>query len=84
MRPQDILDLLRRQPFEPFRLHLSDGAVFEVRHPELAMVGRSTVLIGIPAPESAEAVFDRYVNCALIHITHTEPINGPAPRHQQR
>ena len=37
MRPQDILDLLGRRPFEPFRLYLSDGAVFEIRHPELAM-----------------------------------------------
>ncbi len=78
MRPQDILNLLHRQPFEPFRLCLSDGAVFEVRHPELAMVGRSTVLIGIPEPDSAEPVFDRFVNCALIHITRTEPINGSA------
>lgn len=78
MRPEDILTLLRRQPFEPFRLYLSDGASFEVRHPELAMVGRSTVLVGIPAPDSAEPVFDRFVNCALMHITRTEPINGSA------
>ena len=78
MRPQGILDLLRRQPFEPFRLFLSDGAVFEVRHPELAMVGRSTVLVGIPAAQSTEPVFDRFVNCALMHITRTEPIDGAA------
>lgn len=76
MRPQDILDLLQRRPFEPFRLCLSDGASFEVRHPELAMVGRSTMLIGIAAPDSPEPVFDRFVNCALMHITRTEPING--------
>lgn len=76
MRPQDILDLLRQTPFEPFRLFLSDGAVFEVRHPELAMVGRSTVLIGLAAPGSSEPVFDRFVNCSLMHITRTEPING--------
>ncbi len=76
MRPQDILELLRREPFEPFRLHLSDGAVFEIRHPELAMVGRSTVLVGIPAPQSTEPVFDRVVNCALVHITRTKAIDG--------
>jgi len=80
MRPQDILDLLHRQPFEPFRLYLSDGAAFDVRHPELAMVGRSTVLVGIPTPDSAEPVFDRFVNCALVHITRTEPIDGSSER----
>ncbi len=78
MRPQDILDLLHRKPFEPFRLYLSDGSAFDVRHPELAMVGRSTVVVGIPARDTPEPVFDRLVNCALIHITRTEPINGAA------
>ena len=78
MRPQDILDLLHRKPFEPFRLYLSDGAVFEVRHPELAMVGRSTVLVGIHAPGTPDPVFDRFVNCSLMHITRTEPIDGSA------
>ncbi len=76
MRPEDILNLLHTKPFEPFRLYLSDGAAFEVRHPELAMVGRSTVLIGIPPEGSAEPLFDRFVNCSLVHITRTEPING--------
>jgi hypothetical protein len=74
VRPQDILNLLQRRPFEPFRLYLSDGSVFEVRHPELAMVGRSTVLIGLPSPDTAEPVFDRFVNCALVYITRTGPI----------
>lgn len=76
MRPQGIVDLLHRTPFEPFRLYLSDGAVFAVRHPKLAMVGRSTVLVGIAAPDSPEPVFDRFVNCSLMHITRTEPIDG--------
>ena len=38
MRPQDILELLRTKPFRPFRIRMSDGQHFEVRHPELAMV----------------------------------------------
>jgi len=76
MRPKDILELLRRRPFEPFRLYLSDGATFDVRHPELAMVGRSTVLVGIPAADSPEPLFERFVNHALLHITRAEPIDG--------
>ncbi len=79
MRPNDILELLRAQPFRPFRLSLSDGREFEVRHPEMAMVGRSTVHIGIPARDGIEGQIERLVNCALIHITTTELIDGAAP-----
>lgn len=49
MRSEDLRQLVRRQPFQPLRLSLSNGQVYEVRHPELAMVGRSTLLLGRPA-----------------------------------
>ena len=78
MRPDDILQLLRAQPFQPFRISLSDGREFEVRHPEMAMVGRSTVHVGIPATGGLEGQIECLVNCALIHITTTELIDGAA------
>jgi hypothetical protein len=34
MRPEDILERLRARPFQPFRLYLSDGAIYEIRHAE--------------------------------------------------
>ena len=76
MRPEDILELVRTRPFRPFRIRMSDGQQFEVRHPELAMVGRSQVIIGIPATEGPDGTFERTVNCALLHITTTEQIDG--------
>lgn len=38
MRPQDILELLRAEPFEPFEMQLSTGECFAVRHPENLLV----------------------------------------------
>ncbi len=76
MRPEDILRLLRAKPFEPFRISLSDGTEYEVRHPELAIVGRSTVVVGVPGPEGTAGPVERMVNCALIHITRTERLDG--------
>lgn len=76
MRPEDLLALLRERPFRPFRLHLSDGSQYEVQHPEMALVGRSVVVVGVPGPEGPEGPAERLVNCALIHITRTEPLNG--------
>jgi hypothetical protein len=75
MRPEDVLQLLRAKPFQPFRISLSDGQQYDVRHPEIAIVSRSTVLIGIPGPRSLEPV-ERVVTCALIHITRMEALNG--------
>lgn len=76
MRPDDILDLLRARPFEPFRLYLSDGAVFEIRHPDMAIVQRSKVTVAVPGPKGPDGPAERTVNCALLHITRTELVNG--------
>jgi hypothetical protein len=71
---QDLLQMLRRQPFQPFRVHVTDGSSYDVRHPELCMAGARSVLIGLPAAGSAEPVYDRYVNIDLVHITRLEPV----------
>ena len=73
MRPEDIRQFLLRRPFQPFRLTLTDGRTYDIRHPELAMVGRSTVAIGVPAPEESEPVYDRLVTVSLLHIMQAEP-----------
>ncbi len=62
MKPQDLLDLLRRRPFEPFRLHLSDGAVYDVRHPDMAIVQRSKVIVAVPGPDRPDGPAERTVN----------------------
>jgi hypothetical protein len=74
MRPEDFRDHLRKQPFQPFRLTLTDGRTYEVRHPELAMVGRTTAIIGLTRPDEPEPVFDRQVTVSLLHIMQIEPI----------
>jgi hypothetical protein len=73
MRPEDICEFLQKMPFQPFRVTLTDGRSYEVRHPELAMVGRSTVAIGLPAAGDPQPVFDRLVTVSLLHIMQVEP-----------
>lgn len=77
MRPEDIREFLHRRPFQPFQLTLTDGQTYEVRQPELAMVGRSTVIVGLPAPGEAEPVFDRAVTVSLLHIMQVQPVEPP-------
>ena len=74
MRPEDLLNDLRKQPFQPLRLTLTDGRTYDVHHPELALVGRSIVLIGLERPGDPDPVFDRHVTVSLRHILQVEPI----------
>ena len=76
MRPDDVLQLLRARPFQPFRISLSDGKQYDVRHPEIAIVSRSTILLGIPGPRGPDGPVDKVVTCALMHITRMEVLDG--------
>lgn len=78
MRTNDPLDFVKRQPFEPFRVTLTDGRTFDVHHPELTMVGKSAVAIGIPASDEQGPVYDRLVTVSLLHVMQIEPIQ-PSP-----
>lgn len=56
MSPADILRLTRKQPFEPFRLVVTDGTTYDIRHPEFCMVLQTSLIVGIPgAAESGPA-----------------------------
>lgn len=70
MRPDDIIRVLRRRPFEPFRLNITDGTISEIRHPESAIVDRSTVTLGLPVANQPE--FVAVVMISLLHITRLE------------
>ena len=76
MRPDDVLQVLRARPFQPFKISLSDGQQYEVRHPDNAIVSRSTVLVGVPGARGPDGPAERVVTCALVHITRMEVLNG--------
>jgi hypothetical protein len=78
MRWEEVRDALRRTPFSSFRLFVSDGSAYDVRHPELCVPGRRSLFIGFPGPEPAEPVFDRYAIVDLAHVTRLEPLDATA------
>jgi len=62
MNPDDLIGLLRAQPFVPFVVHLNNGAEFEVRHPDQAMVLGEVLLLAHHGTE--------LVRCAMLNIAH--------------
>ena len=47
MTVQTFRDLLAKRPFTPFRVVMSSGKTYEVRHPEMAWVLQTDLLVGI-------------------------------------
>jgi hypothetical protein len=75
MPVEDLRAALRRQPFEPFRIHTTDGRSVEVRHPEMMLVAARTAGVGIyDQPASPSSVPERIEIIALIHIVSLEPL----------
>ena len=73
MKPEEFIELLEERPFLPLRLHMSNGRVHEVRHPENAIVGEGVIALGVPQ-EGSEFPLIRLVS--LPHINEVETIAG--------
>ena len=73
MRPLDLRDQLRRAPFQPLRLFLSDGSHYDIPHPEAAMVSRTMVVIGLRGQRGD--LPERLAHCDPLHVTRIEPID---------
>jgi hypothetical protein len=73
MTVQTFRELLTQRPFKAFRLVMSSGKSYEVRHPEMAWLTRTDILVGIN--ESEEGVPAEFRICSLLHVATIEPIN---------
>ncbi len=79
MAPEELAGAVRNRPFIPFRVTLTEGSTYDIRHPELCMAGRRSAIIGIAAPNDPDRLFDRSVTIDLLHIVKIEPIELTAP-----
>ena len=71
MRPEDVTALLRKRPFVPLKIHMTDGHAYEIHHPEMMVVSRSHAMVGLQ-PNPTTGVVDRIEHCGLIHIVRIE------------
>jgi len=79
MRPEDVREFLRRRPFRPFRLTLTDGRTYDVMHPELAIVDRSWMQVGLARPGDPENIAERLSSVSLLDIMQIEPLEFVVP-----
>lgn len=77
MTVQTFRELLSQRPFKPFRLVMSSGQTYEIRHPEMAMLTRTDILVGINA--SDDNIPAEFKICSLLHVTTIEPLTPVSP-----
>ena len=78
MRTEEIRKLLKKEPFRPFRVFLSNGKSYDVTHPELAVVGTHDMFLGLQAEGLEPGVYGHFALVTLIHINNIETL-PPAP-----
>jgi hypothetical protein len=67
MNAEAVREWLVRRPFEPSELRLSNGEMYQVRHPENVALGRTKMAVADPET-------DRITHIALVHINSIQPL----------
>jgi hypothetical protein len=70
----ELYHKLAGKPFQPVRVHLTDGRSYDILDRQLAIVGEEDLTIGIPAPGATEPIFDHLVWVELKDIRSLEPL----------
>jgi hypothetical protein len=75
---QRIASYVGAEPFRPFRITTTSGRTFEIRHPEMVQVGRSTITIFTFLSDNQEEGKEREVEVSLLLTESVEPLDATA------
>ena len=73
MTSRKIIEYVSAEPFRPFRIKMASGQSFDIRHPEMILVGRNSVrifMVGEPNVESG----DRWHDVSMMLMETLEPL----------
>lgn len=77
MNNLDFRNLTRKQPFQPFRILVSDGTTHDILHPDMVVAADTHVVVPIPWEDQPGKERTRLIS--LEHIVDSVvPIEAPA------
>jgi hypothetical protein len=79
--PVDLYRTLHRKPFQPFRVYLTDGRIFDIRYERNNVVGTTFFAIGIPSCRDPEFIAERTIRVPLELIDRVEDLSPAAAAH---
>lgn len=82
MRPEELVDIIGKRPFQPIRLHMSTGEAVDITHPEAAIVARTTVVVARGMNQRHIADSTTWYN--LLHIVKVEQLGAPEGENGQQ
>lgn len=62
--PADLKELLDNEPFEPFRIRMTDGEAYDVVNPDLCVAMESKLFLALPK--------DRWKFLSYVNMTSVE------------
>jgi hypothetical protein len=78
MTAHRLVNYIAAEPFRPFRIKMTGGDTFVIRHPEMVQVGRTTATIFTWMSEEGEDQQEREREISIILIESVEPIRPPS------
>ena len=76
MNVREVVNFIAAEPFRPFRVRMASGQAYEVRHPEMAQVGRTTLTI-YSVVDGQNGSQEQWHRLSLLLIESIEPISVP-------
>ena len=83
MTAEDLRQEINREPFTPFRLHLSSGKILDLPYPNMAWVRQNTLLV-LERLSPQSAAIGNYDVIALRLIERLEPLSKSGQRKSRK
>jgi hypothetical protein len=73
VKPKKVLEYVTAEPFRPFRMKMASGQWFDIRYPEMILVGRSSVRV---YTTSGEEENEKWHDVSLMLMETIEPLDA--------
>ena len=77
MPARELLEYLNAQPFRPFQIRMTSGRTFDIGHPEMVKVGRSSLIVFTFVSDEPD-IYDRWHTVSLMLIESVTRHEAPA------
>ncbi len=69
----DIQQKLDERPFVPFRVIMSSGQFYDIKHPDLVLIGKRHLFVGTASDDNPK-MFDRSSLLSILHVAALEAL----------